>query len=202
MLLWSSACLAQPFEFGGMAGYGVYRNATVDAPAGTASAGIRNRFVAGAVWGEDLYEHLSGELRYLYQDGDPFVSAGTSQGNVQGQSHALHYDLLFELAPREARLRPYFAVGGGGKYYRVTGPPPVTQPLPQIVTLTTRSQFSALFTGGVGVRYEIVNRVFLRADFLDYITPFPTKLFRPAPFGTDRGLFHQFTPTIGISFRP
>jgi hypothetical protein len=29
---------------------------------------IRNRFAAGAVFGEDLYEHFSGEVRYLYHD--------------------------------------------------------------------------------------------------------------------------------------
>jgi len=187
---------------GGMAGYGAYRNATVDAPAGAATAGIGNRFVAGAVAAEDLYPHLSGEIRYLYQDGDPFVSAGSARGNIQGQSHAVHYDFLIEARRRQYRLRPYFVAGGGIKYYRTTGPEPLVQPLPAIVTLTNRNQVSPLFTMGVGVRCRLADRVYVRVDFVDYLTPFPSNLFHPAPAGTDRGIFQQFTPTVGITFRP
>src|SRR5690348_730111 len=95
VILWASVCWGQQWEVGATIGYGVYRNGSVYAPAGKVTAGVRNRFVAGAVFGEDLYEHISGELRYLYQDGDPFVSARGTQGNIQGQSHAVHYDLLF-----------------------------------------------------------------------------------------------------------
>jgi hypothetical protein len=201
-LLCASVCFAQPFEVGGMAGYGAYRNATVDAPAGTATAGIGNRFVVGAVFGEDLFPHLSGEIRYLYQDGDPFVSAAGVSGNIQGQSHALHYDFLIQARRREFRLRPYAIAGAGVKYYRTTGPEPLVQPLPAIVTLIHRNQVSALFTAGAGVRYRLTDRIYVRGDFVDYITPFPSHLFQPAPFGTDRGIFHQFTPTVGITFRP
>ena len=115
VILWASVCFGQQYEIGASIGYGVYRNATVYAPAGTATAGFTNRFTAGAVLGEDLYEHISGELRYLYQDGDSFVSGAGAKANVQGQSHAVHYDLLFHIFDRDARLRPYFAIGGGIK---------------------------------------------------------------------------------------
>jgi len=198
----AAACFAQPFEIGGIAGYGAYRNATVNAPGASATVGIGNRFAVGAVFGEDLYPHLSGELVYLYQDGDPFVSAGAARGNIQGQSHAVHYDFLLEARRREYRLRPYVILGGGLKYYRTTGPEPSVQPLPAIVNLVNRNQVSPLFTAGAGVRYRVADRIYLRVDFVDYITPFPSNLFVPAPGGTDRGIFHQFTPTLGISFRP
>ena len=201
LLLWAGVCFAGPYELGGMAGYGAYRNASVDAPSGAATAGIGNRFVVGAVAGEDLYPHLSGEIRYLYQDGDPFISAGATRANIQGQSHAVHYDFLIEARRREYRLRPYFVTGAGIKYYRITGPEPLVQPLPVIVTLTNRSQVSPLFTAGVGARYRLADRIYLRADFVDYITPFPSNLFRPVAGGTDRGIFHQLTPTVGITFR-
>lgn len=95
------------------------------------------RWEIGAVVGEDLYEHVGGEFRYTYQDGDPFLAARGTQVNTQGQSHAFHYDLLVYTQPQEARLRPYFAVGLGAKLFVASGPAPVVQPLADIATLTT-----------------------------------------------------------------
>ena len=199
-LLSAGACIAQPFEIGGLAGYGVYRDVSINSAFGTATAGIRNRFVAGAVAGEDLYRHISGEIRYVYQDGDPFISMGNVRGNVQGQSHSLSYDVLFHLHDREAKFRPYFAAGIGAKYYRVTGPAPVPQPLPQVALLTTDSEWKVQYDFGVGVKYRLQRHVYLCADFRDYITPFPKDIFFPVLNATDRGIFNQFTPTVGVSY--
>jgi len=195
------AAWAQPqYEVGGFFGYGFYRTATVYTPEGNATAGIRNRFAAGALIGEDLYEHISGEFRYTYQDGDPFVSSGSVRGNENGGSDAFDYSVLFHLKPREAKLRPFFDIGAGAKYYRVNGPEPQTQPLPDIVTLTNQSQWRFLTTVGIGVKYRWKEHVLLRGDFRDYITPFPKNIFAQARGGTDRGLFEQFTPSVGISY--
>ena len=184
-----------------MAGYGLYRNGNVTGPAGTATAGFGDSFAAGAVFGEDMYAHLSGEIRYLFQNGDPFVSAAGAQGSIRGQSHAIHYDLLIEARRREYRLRPYLIVGGGVKDYLTRGAAPAAQPIPQIVSLAARNQVSALWAAGAGVRYRLRDRVYVRADFLDYMTPFPKHLFPPAPGGSDHGILHQLTPTLGITFR-
>jgi hypothetical protein len=195
------ACLAQTqFEMGGTLGYGWYRDARVNSPGGTATAGIRNRFVAGAVVCEDLYDHASGELRYLYHDGDPFVAAGAARGNIQGQSHTFTYDVLFHVRPRDYRLRPYVAAGAGGKFYRTTGPEPSPQPIPQIVSLVHTDQWRLVVDVGFGVKYRLRRHLLVRADFRDYITPFPKALFAAAENGTDRGLFQQFTPLFGISY--
>jgi Outer membrane protein beta-barrel domain len=194
------AAWAQEYEFGGIFGYGFYRDATVFSPNGDATAGIRNRFAAGVVVGQNLYEYISGEVRYLYQDGDPFVTSGPVRGNVNGQSHAFDYSLLFHARPREAKLQPFFELGAGAKYYRVNGPAPQPQPLPNVVTLTSESQWRFLTTVGVGVKYRWKEHVLLRADFRDYITPFPKSIFVQAQGGTDRGLFEQFTPSVGISY--
>ena len=64
------------------------------------------------------------------------------------------------------------------------------------------SQLSAVFTGGMVVRYHLTDHIYARADFVDYISQFPSKVFALAPGATGRGIFHQFTPTIGITFRP
>src|SRR5262249_22780410 len=81
----SAACFAQHGELGAGAGYGWYHNGSIISPGGTAQAGIRNRFVATAVGCEDLYQHFSGEIRYVYQDGDSFLENSTARGNVQAQ---------------------------------------------------------------------------------------------------------------------
>jgi hypothetical protein len=150
--------------------------------------------------GEELYEHLAGEFRYTYQDGDPFLAAGGTKTNLQGQSHAFHYDLLFHARPKHTSVRPYFAAGIGAKLYVVSGPENPGQPLTGIAMLTAHDEVKALFTAGGGVKIRIGRGVIMRLDFRDYITAFPKKLIHPAPFGTARGIFHQYTPLVGIGY--
>ena len=96
----AGACFAQEWQIGGAIGYGWYRGARVNGPGEQAAAGIRNRFAAGAVVTEDLYEHLSGELRYMYHDGDSFLSLNGRSVNIQGQSHSVTYEVLLHSRPR------------------------------------------------------------------------------------------------------
>jgi opacity protein-like surface antigen len=202
-LLPLAACASgQSVEIGAAAGYGIYRNASVYAPAGVAVAGFGNRFTLSALLGQDLYEFVSGEVRYTYQDGDPFLEAGGVRTNVQGHSHAIHYDLLFHARSRSRRWRPYFAAGLGAKHFAVSGPANPGAPLGEIARLTTEGEFKPLVTAGGGVRFAIRPRVALRLDFRDYFTPFPKTVIAPAPYGTARGFFHQFTALAGVSFTP
>jgi hypothetical protein len=196
----AGACLAQQYELGGAFGYGVYTDGSVISPGGTATAGIRNRFATGVVFCENLFEHVSGEMRYLYHDGDPFLSTGTARGNIQGQSHAFNYDVLFQARGRQSRIRPYVAVGVGAKYYVTTGPAPNPQPMPKIAGLVATNQWRALVTGGAGVKVRLTGNILMRVDFRDYITAFPTHIIMPAATGTDKGIFHQFTPLFGVSY--
>ncbi len=191
---------AQQWELGGAAGYGIYRNGSIIAPDGTAKAGFRDRFAVGAVLGEDLYEHLSGEFHYVYQDGDPFLEQGNVKANLQGQSHTFAYDLLFHFTPREANVRPYLAAGGGGKLYVVSGPLAETQPLANIGLLTTHDQWEAVLSLGGGIKFKLSQHVLFRVDFRDYITRFPKRLIAPVEFATARGVLHQYTPSAGISY--
>ena len=200
MFFCAGVSLAQQYELGGAFGYGVYRDVRVISPGGTATAGITNRFATGVVFCENLFEHVSGEMRYLYHDGDPFLSTSAAKGSIQGQSHAFHYDVLFHARGRQSRVRPYIAVGVGAKYYATTGPAPVPQPMPKIAGLAGTNQFRALFTGGAGVKYRLTDHILVRADVRDYVTAFPTHLIVPAANGTDHGIFHQFTPLFGVSY--
>ena len=109
-LVFAGACLAQStWEFGGDAGYGFYNGGSVNSPGGSASAGVLNHFSAGAVFGEDLYNYVSGEIRYLYQGGHPYLTDNGARTDLQGQSQAITYDMLFHFKPRESRLRPFVA---------------------------------------------------------------------------------------------
>jgi len=194
------ACLAQDGEIGIAVGYGEYRDGSVLSADGTAKAGFMNRFVASAVITEDQYDHLSGEFRYLYQDGDPFIRAQGTETRLQGQSHAFSYDVLVHFKPLESRIRPYVTAGVGAKLYIVRGPPNPDQPLSDIATLTTANDLKLLIVGGAGVKMRLQRHTTVRADFLDYITPFPKTEIQPAPLATARGIFHQFTPMVGISY--
>ena len=196
----AQACFAQAWEVGGVIGYGAYRNARVNGPGAEAKAGIRNRFAAGATVTEDLYDHLSGEIRYLYQDGDPFLTLGSRTANIQGQSHSFTYEVLLHPRDKEHRLRPFAAIGAGAKYYRTTGPEPKPQPAPAEATLVRANEWRFLASGGAGVSYRLRNHLMVRGDFRDYITPFPRKLFVPGENATDRGLFQMFTVTFGVGY--
>ena len=184
---------------GGNIGYGFYHNGTIYGPGSSATAGIRNRFAAGFVLSEDL-KWISGEFRYLYQDGHPYVSGAGTRTDIQGQSHALVYNLLVHFEPAERRLR-FFAEGGaGGKGYIIAGPPPVVQPLSNLVTLTSENEWKFVVDVGGGVKYLVRDHLLVRFDFLDYLTTFPKDQIRPAPNNTARGVFQQFTPLFGVSY--
>jgi Outer membrane protein beta-barrel domain len=188
------------FELGGAIGYGIYRNGTVFGAGATAEAGIRNRFAAGAVVGEEAFEYISGEIRYLYHDGHPFISSGGTRTDIQGQSHTITYDLLFHFEPRERRLRFFAAGGAGAKGYIIAGPAPTVQPLANVVTLTTQDQWMLVVDVGGGVKYALTKHVQLRGDFRDYLTKFPKQQLAPAAGNTARGIFQQFTPLFGVSY--
>ena len=164
------------------------------------TTGIRNRFAAGVVFGEDLFNHLSGEIRYLYHDGHAFLSSGGVKADMQGQSHTLTYDLLFHLKDREHRMRPFFAAGGGAKGYVVAGPAPFPQPIPNIASLVTVDEWKPVISLGGGVRFRLYKNIILRGDFRDYLTTFPRRQIVPAANGTARGIFQHFTPFFGVSY--
>ena len=109
---------AQEWEVGGAGGFGAYKNATVTSPTGSATVGFDNRFAVGAVLGQDLYEHLSGEIRYTYRDNDLLLSRGAQKVNMDGDTHSVHYDLLFHPTRKGSRVRPFAALGGGASVPR------------------------------------------------------------------------------------
>ena len=191
---------AQQYEVGATIGYGAYRNGSIYSSVGTAQAGIRNRFAAGVVLGDEFSKYVCAEFRYLYHDGHPFLQAPGVKSDIQGQSHALTLELLFHLKPPEHRWRPFLAAGGGAKDYVIAGPEPFPQPIPQIASLIANDVWKVVFSVGGGVKFALRPHLLLRADFRDYLTTFPRQQIVPAPHNTARGIFEQFTPLFGVSY--
>ena len=191
---------AQEWEVGGAGGFGTYKNATVTNPTGSATAGFDNRFAVGGVVGQDLYEHLSGEIRYTYRDNDLLLSRGAQKVNMDGDTHSVHYDLLFHPTRKGSRVRPFAALGGGARVFRGTGKEYVDQPLGGLALLTKTSDLKALISIGGGVKVSISNHAIIRVDFRDYLSPFPMKLFVTSPGSRIHGWLQDFVPLAGVSF--
>jgi len=188
------------WEIGGAVGFGLMSNASINNPSGSITAGLDNRFTAGAVLGQDLYQHFSGELRYDFRDNDLVLKSGSTKVNMDGDSHLVHYDVLFHLTNREARVRPFLAGGGGVRLFRATGQEYVTQPFSDFALLTRTNEVKPLISVGAGVKAKITNRALIRVDFREYISPFPEELFVTVPGAKIHGWLFDSVPMAGVSF--
>ena len=200
VILFAGAAFGQPYEIGANVGYGLYRNGSIYSASETAQAGIRNRFAAGIILGDEFSKYVSAEFHYLYQDGHPFLQAAGVKSDIQGQSDALTVEFLFHFKTREHRWRPFLAGGSGAKEYIIAGPEPFPQPIPQIASLTANDVWKVVFSVGGGVKFRLLPHMLLRAEFRDYLTTFPRQQIVPAPHNTARGIFEQFTPLFGVSY--
>jgi opacity protein-like surface antigen len=200
VLFFVSAACAQHYEIGADVGYGFYRNGSIYSGSGSAQAGIRNRFAAGVILGDDFSRYVSAEFNYQYQDGHPFLQAPGVKVDIQGQSQTLTPELLFHFRDRDHRWRPFLEGGCGAKGYIIAGPAPFPQPIPAIASLTTNDIWKVVFSAGGGIKLRLIDHMSLRAEFLDYLTTFPRQEIVPAPHNTARGIFEQFTPLVGVSY--
>jgi opacity protein-like surface antigen len=200
VVFFAGAAFAQHYEIGANIGHGVYRDGSIYSTSGTAQAGIRNRFAAGIILGDEFSKYVSAEFHYLYHDGHPFLQAPGVKSDIQGNSDSLTCDLLFHFKTREHRWRPFLAGGSGAKEYVIAGPEPFPQAIPQIASLTANDVWKVVFSAGGGMKFRVIPHVVLRAEFRDYLTTFPRQQIVPAPHNTARGIFQQFTPLFGVSY--
>ncbi|MBI1897669.1 MAG: outer membrane beta-barrel protein [Acidobacteria bacterium] len=192
--------IAQKYEFAVAGGGSFHNSKDVSGPRGSASAGFENGWAASAGVGHDMYTHLGGEIRYMFQQHDMKVSSGGTKATFGAQSHIIHYDLVIHGAPRGAKMRPYVAGGGGAKIYRGTGAERAFQPLSNVAILTKTQETTGLVSVGGGVKFELSANVHLRVDVHDYLTPFPKKVITPATGASVSGWLNNIVPTVGISF--
>lgn len=191
-------CGAQQWEIGGALGYGFQRDLTVSRQGAEAKAGFRHGVLFSVWGGQDLYQYVSGELRYTYQNSNLKLSGNGTEANLAGDSHAVHYDLLFHVRPKGARIRPFAAAGGGIRIFRGSEDEPIFQPLSDLAVLTRTRQVKPMISVGGGLRAYLSNRANLRIEIRDYLSPFPKDVVAPVPGAKLRGWLHDFVPTVGI----
>src|SRR5689334_4776620 len=198
----ASAGVAQErqWEVGGAAGFGIMRNASISNSSGGASVGMDNRFAASVVIGQDLYQHLSGEVRYTFRDDDLVLKSGGSKVNMDGASHLVQYDILLHALRKGSRIRPYAAAGAGIRWFFGTGHEYLNQPLGNFALLTKTDEAKPLLSVGGGVKVRVSACMDIRLDFRDYVSPFPEKLFVAAPGAKINGWLNDFVPLAGISW--
>lgn len=193
------ACLAQQYEVGGAAGGGFAKSATVTAPAGTAAAGFQAGPAFGFVLGHNMYRVVGGEVRYSFLKHDLKLNSGGTTPTFGGQAHAVHYDVLLHPA-KFGSAQPFAAVGGGMKIYRGTGKEAAYQPLGNFAYLSKTQEVKPMLSVGGGVRVKLGERLWLRTEFRDYVTPFPKKVIMPARGAKITGWVHDIVPMVGISY--
>ena len=196
----SGACFAQQWEFGGSGGGGFLSNVSANGPVGSATAGFAPGFAAGAFAGQNLYPHLTGEIRYEYLQSNLSLHSGGQSAQFSGAAHAVHYDLLYHTNRKNSPVQFFAALGGGIKIFRGTGTEAAYQPLSQYGYFTKTQALKPMVSVGAGFTYKLKPHVFLRTEFRDFITSFPTQIITPAP-GTKYGsLLHDFVPMVGVSY--
>jgi len=192
----ATAALAQQWEFGGVAGGGFLNSV----PATGATAGFAPGLVAGALVGERLSPHISGEIRYEFFQSDLQLSSSGQTARFAGQAHAVHYDILYRVRNTESRVQFYGAAGGGMKIFRGTGTEEAYQPLSQYGYFTKTLTIKPMISAGGGVTFRLAPKLVLRAEVRDFITPFPTQVLTPAP-GVKFGSFlNDVVPMVALEY--
>jgi Outer membrane protein beta-barrel domain len=194
------ACLAQQWEFGGTGGYGWSTNPSISNSSGSAEAGFPSRGTIGAVLGENLYQYVSGEVRYLFQFGGPELRLGGTLVNTTGYTNLVTYDVLVHMTRRSEKLRPFIAGGAGIKVYTDNGICPVDQPLSGFARLTQGSEVEPAISVGAGLKYRLTSHAQARIDFRTYFSPLPGQIFRTSRLSPVHGWAYDLVPMAGISY--
>jgi hypothetical protein len=195
----AAASYAQQWEFGGLGGGSFLNTVSVTAPAGAATAGFANAGAFGGYVGHNSSKNFSGEIHYNYIPTDLKLSANGTEATFKGNSHAIHYDLVWHTNKRGSKAQFFVAAGGGMKMFSGTGQEHAVQKLSNFGYLTKTRQFLPMGTVAAGVKVRIAPRVFLRTEIRDYITAFPKEVIAP-PTGVKYGsILNDIVPMVGVS---
>jgi hypothetical protein len=201
MALLAPALFAQSSNyFGVLGGGGVTLPASLTNGVGTVKAGFSPSAAAGILLAQEISSRTGGEVRYDFMLQNPRVTAGGASAGFRGQSHALHYDLMWHTGRRGARVRPYLLAGGGLKYYRGTGAETAYRPLMETAWLTRGAQWKPLAVAGVGIKIALSQRVVLRFEVTDQATPLPEAIITPAPGTSVSGWVHALLPAVTLAW--
>jgi hypothetical protein len=200
LLAASSAAFAQQWEFGGVGGGGFLSSVAASGTVGSATAGFQPGGAFGAFFGQNLYPHWTGEVRYEYLQNNLQLTSGGQTARFSGAAHAIHYDLLWHTNKKGSKVQFFAAVGGGMKIFQGTGTEEAYQPLSQFGYFTKTRALKPMASVGGGMIFTLTQRMYVRTEFRDFITAFPTAIITPpqnVKYGT---LLHDFVPMVGIDY--
>jgi hypothetical protein len=195
-----SGVAQEQWELGVAGGYGFYKNVTATNATGEASAGFKPGYALGVIAGNETNTWFGGEARYTYRQNEAMVKSGSTEARFGAESHVLHYDLMFHLARRPARVRPFFAAGGGVKIYRGTGRETAFQPLSNFVALTRTTHLVPVVSVGAGIKMKLNERMTFRVEARDFVSPVPSEVIAAVPRASVRGWLHDIVPMVGLTF--
>lgn len=138
-LSFCAAAWAQQWEVGAVGGAGFLNTVSVSSPGASATAGFAVGATGGAYFGQNLYPHLSGEVRYDFFQSNLKLSSGGTSATFTGVAHSIHYDLIWHTRRKDSPTQYYLAVGGGMKLFYGLGSPEAYQPLYQFGYLDRKS---------------------------------------------------------------
>jgi len=196
----AAAAFGQQWEVGGFAGGGFLNTVPVTSTVGTATAGFQNGAAFGGYVGFNQYKHIGGELHYTYLQSNLSLKSGGNSASFSGMSHVVGYDVIFKTTRNNGKVQLFAAVGGGLKVFQGTGKEAAYQPLSQFGYFTKTQALKPMGDFGVGVKVALTKKVFLRTEFRDYITPFPTQVLTPPPGAKYGTLLHDLVPMVGLGF--
>jgi len=193
--------LAQQWEVGGIGGGSFLNTAGVSSPVGAATAGFQSGFVGGAFFGQNLYRHLSGEVRYEFFQSNLKISAGGTTATFSGLAHAIHYDLIWHTERKNSPVQLFAALGGGMKVFYGTGAQQAYQANYQYGYMTQTHEVKPMVSVGGGFTYKLSQRVYLRAEVRDFLTPFPSKVIAPPSSNVKYGsILNDLVPMMGLEY--
>jgi hypothetical protein len=148
----SFVCQAQPWELGATGGYGWYHDSSITNGLGSAQAGIPERAAFGVTFTQNMYNHVGGEIRYLFRFGGPELKSSGIEANLDGHTNLVTYDFLFYTSSKESSIRPYTAAGAGIKVYTGLGSrfPGLNQALDNLALLRPLNQVEPAISVGGG----------------------------------------------------
>ncbi len=195
-----SVLAQQNFEAGGLAVISAYRDADVVRSGATiGGVGFRPGPAGGLYFSQTMADRLGGEIRFIYAHNDLRVRSGGADADFAAKSYILNYDLLYYFAPRDAKVRPFVAGGGGMKVYQGTGAEVAFQPLSNVAMLTRTNETKGMLDFGAGLKVQLSSNAVLRVEVRDYVTEVPRQ-FATGVGTTFQGLMHHWAPAIGIGW--
>lgn len=196
----AGAAMAQTYEVGATGGYGFSGDLTAKSATGSATTGLKRGATLGVFGGQDMYEHWSGEARYLYHFSDLKLSSGGTSVDFGAHEHIMEGAFLYHFEPRDSRVRLYLSVGGGMKVLEGTGLESSNQPLGKFAALTATQELLPTGDVGAGVKINLREHMRLRLEVRDYISKAPTKVIAPYPGVVLNGVLNDVMGLAGISY--